>query len=68
MTGQEFNSMNVGDYVEIEIVSNGHLNGGILRGKIVEYNEEHLQYKLESGWCFHPADRILEHKKGEQIA
>lgn len=54
--------LSLGDWVEVGIVSKGHLNGCRLEGKIKAFYPYIPQVKLESGWCFHPNDEILVHK------
>lgn len=50
----------VGDYVEI-----AYKSGGSIKGKIVELwgikEDNCLQGRVESGWCFHDQDEIKKH-------
>ncbi len=58
MCGHE---LSLGDWVKVQIGGDGHLSGGRLEGKIKAFYPYIPQVKLESGWCFHPADKILKH-------
>lgn len=65
----DFDSVAIGDFVHVRI-HNPHgdrnLDGGELRGIVVERNEEHRLVKLASGWCCHEKDELLEHSSPKQ--
>ena len=52
----------IGDYVEVTYKS-----GGRIGGKITELwslkEDNHLQGRVESGWCFHDFDTITKHER-----
>lgn len=52
----------LGDYVEVD-----YRSGGSIKGEIVEIwslsEDDHLQAKVESGWCFHDWDKITKHSR-----
>lgn len=60
-------NLSIGDEVKVEIVSDGHLNGGRLHGKIKAFYPHVPQVELESGWCFHQNDIILNHVHDEEL-
>lgn len=59
----------IGDYISVKI-SNPHgdrnLDGVVLRGKITALYPSHKMVRLESGWCCHTKDRLLEHRKVQE--
>jgi hypothetical protein len=58
--------MRAGDYVSVRIVNkrgDHNLDGGILRGIIKDMVVEHRMVRLESGWCCHEKDDLLEHRE-----
>lgn len=58
----------LGDYVEVEFTTGARFKGGRIKGKITElWSDGHLQARVESGWCFHDNDNILDHKPKEVI-
>ena len=60
-------TIRLGDYVVVEYTTGEQFRGGRIRGKVVElWDGEHLQGRVESGWCFHDEDRILVHKPAAQ--
>jgi|GEM_PF-6035399 len=54
--------VSVGDWIKVRIGGNGSLSGGYLYGTIVKIYPEIPQIKLDSGWCCHPTDIVIEHK------
>ena len=57
--------VSVGDYIEVQIVNkkgDRNLDGAILRGRIKDIVPAHSMVRLESGWCCHTKDRLLEIK------
>lgn len=58
--------MAIGDYISTGIMNkmgDRNLDGAVLRGTIVELVPSHNMVRLESGWCCHTKDKLLEHKK-----
>ncbi len=55
----------IGDTVKVKYTSGARTKGGFIGGKIVELwcptKDGHLQGRIESGWCFHDGDEIIEH-------
>lgn len=62
-------TVRLGDYVEVEYNSTGHLNKGVIKGKIIELwcpcSSKFYQAKLDCGWCFHNSDKILKINEDE---
>ena len=64
MTDKEFDDIEIGDYVKVEYTGTGHMSGGSIEGNVVEiWNNEPRQRRVQSGWCFHPKDKLLLHTK-----
>jgi len=60
--------IHLNDYVVVEYTTGKEFKGGTIRGKVIElWNDRLLQARVESGWCFHDYDRIIEHKKGGKM-
>ena len=58
--------MSVGDYIEVQIVNkkgDRNLDGGILRGTIIELVPDYKMVRLDSKWCAHTKDTLLEHRR-----
>jgi len=59
-------SVSVGDWVEVEIINphgDRNLDGGILKGTVTEIvGSPHYMVRLDTGWCAHSKDRLLEHR------
>jgi len=57
--------LSLGDFVEVEYTSGTRMKGGRIKGKITELwspdLDKHYQARVESGWCFHDGDLILQH-------
>lgn len=53
----------VGDLIQVEIVSGGHLHGGILTGVVEELVPSHNFARLHTGWCAHTSDKLVFHRK-----
>ena len=51
----------LGDYVEVDCKC-----GGSVKGEIIELwgleEDDHLQGRVNSGWCFHDCDTITKHE------
>ena len=58
-----YNSIKVGDYLEVRIESKGHLSGGILRGLVIRKTDPQRQVQLHTAWCCHEKDSVLEHRE-----
>ena len=55
----------VGDFISTKVVNkkgDRNLDGSIIEGKIVELVPSHNMVRLESGWCCHEKDELLEHR------
>ena len=56
-------TLRLGDYVEVQYTNSKMFSG--IRGEIVELwspeNDEFLQTRVNSGWCFHEYDKIVKH-------
>ena len=60
----------VGDYISVQISNprgDRNLDGAILRGKVKDLDPSHNMVRLESGWCCHTKDRLLEHHKAQEV-
>ena len=58
--------LNIGDYVKVEYTTGKEMKGSRIWGKITKLWPSHpYQAQLESGWCFHENDKIIEHKPSE---
>jgi len=58
--------MAVGNYIVVQIVNkkgDRNLDGAILKGKITELIPSHNMVRLDSGWCCHTKDKLLEYTK-----
>ncbi len=58
--------MNIGDFIKVEIINetgDRNLNKERLSGKIKDLVPSHNMVRLESGWCCHTKDRLIEHRK-----
>lgn len=56
--------MAIGDYIEVQIINkkgDRNLDGMIKRGTIVELVPSYNMVRLESKWCCHTKDKLLEH-------
>ncbi|MFH2029128.1 MAG: hypothetical protein ABIJ40_00700 [Bacteroidota bacterium] len=57
----------LGDYVKVRYTTGTWSKGGTIEGKITELwsieKDNHLQGRVENGWCFHDHDEILLHNK-----
>ena len=54
----------IGDYIKIQIIhkeGDRNLDGFIIAGIVKELDPEYKMVKLESGWCCHEQDELLEH-------
>jgi len=58
----DHSKVNIGDYLEIQYTGGERFKGGIIRGKVVEITPSCRQVKLETGWCGHDGDLILQRK------
>jgi len=61
----DLSAVEVGDYIKVQIVNkkgDRNLDGGTLAGTIVEINSTYQQAQLDTGWCVHTKDTLLEHK------
>lgn len=56
-------TVKLGDHIKVRYTTRGRMAGGTIEGKVIElWSEEddnHLQGRLESGWCFHDHDEIV---------
>jgi len=58
--------MQVGDFIRVRIINkrgDRNLDGMELSGKIKDLVQSHQMVRLESGWCCHTKDELLEHRK-----
>lgn len=56
----------VGDFVTVEVVNkrgDRNLDGARLSGVVKELVPGHNMARLESGWCVHTKDRLVEHRQ-----
>ena len=56
----------IGDYVKIEYTEGRRMKGSSIKGKVIEITPTHRQIKVDSGWCAHAGDKILEHIKANE--
>ena len=58
-------NIELGDYVRVRYTTGQTLKGGTIEGKIIKLwspeTDNHHQAQVESGWCFHDHDEIVEH-------
>ena len=57
--------MKVGDYLSTQVINkegDRNLDGAIIRGTIKELVPSYKMVRLESGWCCHEKDELLEHR------
>ena len=64
-----FNTLSVGDYVEVEFTEGTWSRGGHIKGIITKLwnDDKHIQAQVENGWCFHQCDKIIEHRKNNIV-
>lgn len=57
----------LGDFLKVKYTSGSRFKGATISGKVIELwsheKDNHLQGRLESGWCFHDYDEILTHNQ-----
>ena len=56
--------MRVGDFISTQVVNkkgDRNLDGSIISGKIKDLEPSYNMVRLESGWCCHTKDKLLEH-------
>ncbi len=57
----------LGDWVQVKYTGAGRMCGGTIEGKVTELwspdLDKHYQGRVESGWCFHDHDEIIEHRE-----
>ena len=58
----------LGDYVKVEYTSGKRFKGGQIKGCVTRlyslmHGDNRKQAQLESGWCFHEGDKIIEHRE-----
>ena len=61
--------MTVGDTIKVMVVNkkgDKNLDGCILSGRIKDLKPEYDMVRLESGWCCHTKDRLLEHTQASR--
>jgi hypothetical protein len=66
----DYDEIAIGDEIEVRInnpIGDRNLDGGILRGKVIEKYEPHRMVKLHTGWCCHEKDTLLTHVKGASM-
>ena len=59
----------IGDFIRVQIINkkgDRNLDGMILEGKIKDLVPSHGMVRLESGWCCHTKDLMLEHNRQER--
>ncbi len=62
MSRLDCKNLNIGDYVVIEYSTGEKMKGGRITGKVKEIKLSYGQVQLESGWCAHNGDIVVEHK------
>lgn len=66
-----FNELTVGDHVKVRFAGSGRMGGGTITGTLTriwtpqEHGAGMWQGQVDSGWCFHAADELVEHQKTE---
>ncbi len=61
--------MAVGDIIKVMVVNkkgDRNLDGVIISGRIKDLEPKYDMVRLESGWCCHTKDRLLDHQNKEQ--
>ncbi len=59
----------VGDFIKVQVVNkrgDRNLDGMVMQGKVEELVQSHRFARLDSGWCAHTKDILLEHKKSSE--
>ena len=59
----------IGDFIKVQIINkrgDRNLDGAVMKGTIKELVPSHRFARLDSGWCAHTKDILLEHKKKEE--
>lgn len=54
----------VGDFVRVVVVNkkgDRNLDGTVISGVVKDEVPSHNMLRLESGWCVHAKDRLVEH-------
>jgi len=57
--------VSVGDYVKVEVVNkhgDRNLDGAQMDGIVTELVPSHNMARLDSGWCVHAKDKLVEHR------
>jgi hypothetical protein len=55
--------VHVGDFVKVRYETGCEFKGGTIQGEVIELlNAPLIQGQVESGWCFHDHDTIIEHR------
>jgi len=59
-------TLRLGDRVKVRYATGTWSNGGTIEGEITELwspeLDNHLQARVDCGWCFHDDDVIVEHE------
>lgn len=58
--------VSIGDYVKVQYTSGDRFKGATLKGRItqlwsMQHGDRVKQAQLDSEWCFHEGDKIIEH-------
>jgi len=58
----------IGDFIKVQIVNkrgDRNLDGLVIKGIVKELVPTYRFARLDSGWCAHTKDILLEHKEAE---
>ena len=63
-------TLRLGDHVKVRYTTGRRMKGGTIEGEITELwspeLDNHLQARVDSGWCFHDHDEIVTHNADDQ--
>lgn len=55
--------LEIGDQVIIEYSTGDRMKGGRITGTVKTLTPSHRQVQLNTGWCGHDGDYLIEHKR-----
>ena len=70
-SGWDIESVRPGDYIRVEVVNKRgdcNLDGATISGIVKEVVVSHRMVRLDSGWCCHAKDLLIEHRRAEEGA
>jgi len=65
-------TLRLGDHVKVRYTTGRRMKGGTIEGEITELwspeLDNHLQARVDSGWCFHDHDEIVTHNVSNDVS